>query len=303
MRTRLFIVTTLLITALALVFSGTSAPALAQGSDIPAFVVEGSAANGIVAPEALPTGIVSVTFANTDETVPFSPIVARLNEDVTLDDFFAALDAGGPDAALPLVSLLGGTEIAPQRSFEIIFDLRAGTHVIIDINQVPPLLTVFAAADMGETEMVAAPAADANIGLVDFAFGMPEEIEAGAHLWRIENFGQQWHEMAVFRLADGITPEDALGMLMAMPPGPDAVPENSASEDTAADDAGAMAPPFEMTFFWAPIFPQEHAWVSLDLEPGTYLVVCFLPDLMDGEMNHLAHGMVHTLVVTEAEAE
>jgi hypothetical protein len=44
----------------------------------------------------------------------------------------------------------------------------------------------------------------------------------------------------------------------------------------------------------------ERAWLDLDLPPGVYTVLCFLPDFASTPpKSHLEHGMVRTLTVTE----
>ena len=73
--------------------------------------------------------------------------------------------------------------------------------------------------------------------LVDFNFVLPEQIKAGAHTWKIENKGGQWHEMAIVKLNEGVTVEDVLAMMSQEPPeGP---------------------PPYEDVAFWAPWAPAK----------------------------------------------
>jgi hypothetical protein len=42
--------------------------------------------------------------------------------------------------------------------------------------------------------------------------------------------------------------------------------------------------------------PGAHAFVDLDLEPGEYGLICFLPDMKDGKP-HFHHGMVKKITV------
>jgi hypothetical protein len=53
-----------------------------------------------------------------------------------------------------------------------------------------------------------------------------------------------------------------------------------------------------------PISEGERAWLTFDMEPGTYVVGCPLPDmaaLMAGgePLSHLHHGMYQVITVTE----
>lgn len=59
-------------------------------------------------------------------------------------------------------------------------------------------------------------------------------------------------------------------------------------------------PPFEEMAFWAPMSAGQRAWMEVDLPPGIYTVLCFLPDFAsDPPTSHLEHGMVRTLTVSE----
>jgi hypothetical protein len=50
---------------------------------------------------------------------------------------------------------------------------------------------------------------------------------------------------------------------------------------------------------WAVMSPGEEAWVTYDLEPGTYAVVCVLPDETGSDHLHAELGMRQFVVVTE----
>jgi hypothetical protein len=111
-----------------------------EPAEIPAFTIE-STSEGIAIPDELPAGLVTLTFENNNEAA-IAPILARLNEDVTLDQFMEALSQG-PEAAIPLVSLLGGTEIEPEESFTITFDFKPGDHVLLEFNSEIPVIEPF----------------------------------------------------------------------------------------------------------------------------------------------------------------
>jgi hypothetical protein len=115
---------------------------------------------------------------------------------------------------------------------------------------------------------------------VDFSFAMPDKIATGPQVWQIENAGEQWHEMPILKLNEGVTIDDVLAMMAESGPGG---PEGP--------------PPFEIVAFWSPMGAGEKAWVTWDLPPGEYTVICFLPDLAGDMSPHVAHGMVRTLVV------
>ncbi len=232
------------------------------------------------APESVPTGPVELTLANDSEMDRFV-LLARLLEGATADQVMGLLAAGDDMGALALVSLHGGTMAPAGGSSTTTFDLKPGEYLVLaEADQAgeeeapPPLTTTFVAE--GESTMDA-PAAAVRAELADFAFVLPDAISAGPQLWEIVNTGQQWHEMGILVLDEGVTVEDLMGMMSAEEPsGP---------------------PPWQEIFFYPPIGAGERAWTEIDLPPGEYTVICFLPDVAGDYAPHFAHGMVRTLVV------
>lgn len=268
--------------------------ALVSGQDAapPAFVVE-LTEDGLTVPETATAGLVSASFVNSTEEVPLSAILARVNDDVTLDDLMTAMMEGGPEGMIPLVTLLGGSNIMPGQSVEAIVGLEAGQHILLNLAAEIPDVLPFVVAEDPYAEAEEAPEADVSLTLVDFAFGMPLEIEAGLQVWTIENKGTQWHETMIVKLAEGVTTDDLMPILMAFT-------EGDGPPDLAEAEGEAGPPPFEEVFFWMPMDADQQAWMALDLEPGSYAALCFLPDFETG-MSHLAHGMVQAFEVIEAE--
>lgn len=250
---------------------------------MPEVTVEASD-TALTVPAEMPAGLVAVTVKNSGQA-PHAPFFARLNEGVTQDQFMQALqtDESGA-AAIALVTLLGGAQAAPGASQRAVFNLKSGSHIALDFGegpgQGPPQMASFEVKS-NDGPAPAEPVATVNADLVDFQFALPDQIKAGAQTWQIENKGGQWHEMAIFKLNEGVTVDDLMAMMMSgeEPDGP---------------------PPFEQVAFWAPMSAGERAWLDLDLPPGTYTVLCFLPDFAsDPPTSHLEHGMVRTLTVTE----
>ena len=91
---------------------------------------------------------------------------------------------------------------------------------------------------------------------VDFAFeGLPAEIPAGPTSFEFTNDGEAAHEMAVFKLGEGVD----LDALLAS--------EEEPSEEDAQEVGFTFAPPGEGGVYLN----------ADDLQPGTYAVVCFIP--------------------------
>jgi uncharacterized cupredoxin-like copper-binding protein len=131
-----------------------------------------------------------------------------------------------------------------------------------------------AEADQPETtEAVDAVPAGTTITVStdDYTYdGLPQAVEAGTTTFVVDNVStEQGHEMAIFQNPDGL----------------------SFAEVAAGGPAGFEA-----------AFPDGHVILAgpgatseptaVELEPGTYEVVCFIPSTEDG-LAHFEHGM-HT---------
>ena len=111
----------------------------------------------------------------------------------------------------------------------------------------------------------------------DFSFEAPAKIEAGLVNITMENVGQEPHHVQMARINDGATLEQATNALQS--------------------DLGQF---FSLvTFTGGPglVDPGLSSNVTLDLQPGTYLLLCFMAG-HDG-VPHLAKGMMATTEVTE----
>ncbi len=253
--------------------TGGAAPAAeAAAAEIPVVTLSVTDA-GLQAPAEMPSGVVAVRVEGGDPEN--APMLARLNAGATMEQLGEALAQPDPMAALPLVSLLGG---AASVDGQVIYDLTPGDYVAVFFApDGPPLATPIVA---GEPSGATAPTPDISVSLVDFNFAMPDKIAAGPQVWQIENAGNQWHEMPILKLNEGVTVDDVMAMMAESGPGG---PEGP--------------PPFEMVAFWSPMGAGEKAWVTWDLPPGEYTVLCFLPDIAGDMSPHVAHGMVRTLTV------
>lgn len=256
--------------------AATTAPTATPAPSLPEVTVEVSDTAFIV-PANLPSGIVAVTLKNTGQNA-HAPILARLNAGETEDTFMTAL-AADVFQALELISLLGGQEIAPGMSQRVIYDFKPGDHLALEFpDDSAPWSAAFQVAAASGTA-VPEPAAAVSVDMQDFAFAMPDQITSGAHTWKISNSGAQWHELAIARLHEGVTMEAVMALIMAETP-----PEGP--------------PPYDEAGMWMPTSAGERAWVTFDLTPGTYAVLCFIPDSGSGK-SHTELGMAKLLTVTE----
>lgn len=105
--------------------------------------------------------------------------------------------------------------------------------------------------------------------------GVPDELPAGRYGFALENVGVEEHEMVLFRRNDGVTE----------------------SFEELAELGDAM---MEKVSFTGVAFggPDTTSYAAVDLEPGTYFLVCFIPvgGGQDGPP-HFLEGMQATLEV------
>lgn len=232
--------------------------------------------SAVTTPQSATPGITTITVTNSRQDSR-SLALARLNTGVTLEQFTQAL-AQGPEGAVELVALAAGLETPPGETQEVTVDLKEGTYVALGLpeNDDPPVVGTFpvSGAAAGQT---AEPEAVVSVDMRDFQFVMPEQVPAGEQTWEFTNSGNQWHHMVVLRLHEGVTQEDILAMIESgeEPQGP---------------------PPFDEVAYFGPQTQGERAWMDINLEPGNYTAICFLPDLATGE-SHAEKGMIRSFEV------
>jgi hypothetical protein len=112
------------------------------------------------------------------------------------------------------------------------------------------------------------PAADRTLTLVDYAFSFDAPLTSGSHAIRVVNGATQSHEIALFRL----------------------LPDKTMDDVVAWGGTYAGEPPMTAAGGVPAIRPGQEAVMHVDLTPGNYVALCFLPDANDG-MPHLVHGM------------
>ena len=109
----------------------------------------------------------------------------------------------------------------------------------------------------------------------DFEFvGLPDEVPAGMAVIRLSNEGENPHVVEISRIPDAAT----------------------TAEEIVADPEAAMGGGLiEMVSGGAFTEPGGVGYLSVELEPGRYLVTCMIPD--SENTPHAAHGMFHELTV------
>lgn len=119
------------------------------------------------------------------------------------------------------------------------------------------------------------PVGDLTLTLTNYKFTFSKPLTAGKHVIRVVNKGSQAHEAVMFRLEAGKTGVDIFkwvdGGMQGRPPG------------TPVGGIGPEA-------------PRKKNMLLVDLAPGKYALLCFMPDVKDGKP-HALHGMIYDFKV------
>jgi hypothetical protein len=208
--------------------------------------------------------------------------VARLEQGKTADDLLEALrdpgplpvwvrDAGGPGAPAPggesnaTVSLLPGTYVLAC----LIPSDDGISHLMKGMIRKVAVVETERPADV--------PVGDVAMTLHDYSFTLSDPLRAGTRIIEVRNEAAQDHEIELIRLAPGRTAQDVLAWLKDEEGPPPGVP------------LGGVAP----------LEPRGVSWFQPDLEPGRYMLICFVPDEKSCRA-HFTHGMLREIDVGSA---
>ncbi|HEX8243088.1 MAG TPA: hypothetical protein VF541_06325 [Longimicrobium sp.] len=233
------------------------------------------------APDEIPAGLVTFRLQNRGQNLHHMQVL-RLDDGKTLQDVFAALPTQGPPPAW--MHEVGGPNAPdPGGDSNATLLLQPGTYAIlcfVDIpDHVPHVMKGMAkqirVTPAPQPAAMTGPTGDVTMTLNDYSFALSKPLTAGPHTIRVENGAAQSHEVELIRLAPGKTVQDLMGWMENMQ-GP---PPASAIGGIAGMRQG------EVQSF------------SHDFTPGSYVLICFVPDARDGKP-HFMHGMVQSFTVS-----
>lgn len=266
-------------------------PAAAKPS---AFAIEATAQGkkkALEFPATVKAGLVTMTLKNSD-TVSRSPGIVRLLDGHTVEEFRKAVaeegapipdwieDGGGFAGVEPGATATVTQVLAPGR-YGISDDETEGGQgegtTYAELGAEGEFTVTGAASDV---ELPAQPATltATDDGAEEYGFEF-EGLKAGPNKVRFENTGKELHHAILFPIIKGKTIEDA--------------------EKAFASDGPPKGPPpvdFEKLVGTQVIDGGIAQNIELDLEAGSYAVVCFVQDRKGGKP-HVAQGMIDELVV------
>ncbi|MEP6732981.1 MAG: hypothetical protein ABJE10_20225 [bacterium] len=233
------------------------------------------------APKSIKSGPTTFRLVNDGKQLHHLSLV-KLAKGKTMADLVAAMKNPGPPPAW--VTDVGGPNPAvPGGAAEATLTLDAGDYVMLCFipsagETVPHMMKgmIGALTVTPDKNDASAPVPDATIRTSDFKFDVSKPLTAGHRVIEVVNDAAQSHEVVVIQLAPGKTMADVgtwaeKDMMKGPPPG---------------KPIGGMSG----------IAKGHTASFSVDLKPGKYGLICFIPDSKDGK-SHWVHGMTQELTV------
>jgi hypothetical protein len=241
-----------------------------------------------------------------------------LPEDVTFDDFMAMFAgppadtagaaegtpasepmaspvAGGGEPGLPewyyQPTWLGALPLMPGFTSQVILDLRPGTYVTWAGDpfslQAPVELRV--TGEAATPTAAEEPAAGATLTMFEYGFTFDGQLMPGQQVLKVTNVGAQPHFTVLVHPTEPVTKEQ-VGMLL------EAEMAGTPPADVAA--AAGVSNPDEWGFaaYAGTLSMGGVEWIPVDLEPGTYVLVCFVPEIGSG-IPHAYQGMYDVITV------
>jgi len=232
-----------------------------------------------VGPTALPAGMTTLTFTNDSDRDDDLFALVSIGGGRTLDDFFQVMGGlfSGEVLVVPdWISFVGGSPIGVDDSRTYTTFLSPGSYHLVSVGADAD--GPYAARGLVLPIEVEAPAVDFDVSvtLLDYEFVFDGDLVAGQQVLRVHNGANQVHEMIMFPLPPGMSVDDMLHAMM----------------DPEGGNEGG--PPGSMVQGMWVIDPDVTVYVTVDLVPGTYGILCFIPDA-DGP--HFMSGMVAEVTV------
>jgi uncharacterized cupredoxin-like copper-binding protein len=231
------------------------------------------------APDTIPAGVVTIDLVNRGKELHQAQMI-KLEDGKTADDVTKALQTPGPPPSW--IKFVGGPNgIAPGAEAHETSVLAPGSYAFLCLIPSPDgrmhaskgMIRPFQVTGSapGSSEL---PQGDVTMTLSDYSFTLSQPLTPGQHTIMVTNSGPQPHEVVLLRLAPGKQVEDFANWAETMKGPPPAEPLGGV---TLLDKGGRG------TF-------------TADLKPGTYGLICFVPDAKDGKP-HFTHGMMKTIKV------
>jgi hypothetical protein len=131
-----------------------------------------------------------------------------------------------------------------------------------------------------------------TVELVDYDFTISAGLQAGPQVWKVTNAGEHTHHLVLLK-ADASVTEGRIEQILQIEFG---VPGDAATPEGAEPGAAADATTLEDVAYAQALSPGRSEFISVDLEEGFYVAICFIPDPETGQP-HALMGMIEVFEV------
>ena len=243
--------------------------------------------NAIEGSDSLEAGFYTLNIGNESSLEP-DVVIGRLNEGASVEQALQAIEAliasfatgeGGAEAAQQIASALtvvGGPSI-PNTA---VIELEPGEYLAFSVGaneegQSHTSMGLHKEFTVTQSSTPAeAPQADLTVNMLEFAFTIPDEVQAGEQVCELQNVCEQIHHLLLMKIQEGKTMEDIMAFM-----------QNEEGE-----------PPVDEAGYVNVLSPNQRNFVTFDLEPGSYVAMCFVTDEETGQP-HVALGMIDAFTV------
>ena len=227
------------------------------------------------APKSITRGSTTFHLVNDGKQVHHLTIM-KLAAGKTMGDFAAAMKKPGPPPTW-VVSVGGPNAAVPGASADATVTLEPGNYVLLCFVPSPGETAPHVMKGMvraltvvpGKSSAVE-PVADVTVTLADYGFTVDKALTPGHHEVKVVNTAAQTHEVVLMELMPGKTMADM--------------------EKWIDKDMMKGAPPGRPIGGMSNIDKGRTGSFAVDLHPGHYGMICFVPDAKDGKP-HSMHGM------------
>jgi hypothetical protein len=259
---------------------------LLSGLGLPELEIIASSKESVIPAETV-AGPQLLSVRNETEGVVVSSITL-LPEGVTTDEYLAAVNREDIPEWVLDATIAGGFDQDPGRTSSAVIDLAPGTWTIAlvseDVEIANPVGTLTVTGEQDPTAAGAIPA-EVTIGLGAYVFDIPDTVTAGPQIWRIDNTHATLHHIIVLEVDRIYTGDEIMATI-----------EGTFTGSPVSDNFDLMTAPAPVAT--SAISEGVSIWIEVDLAPGYYVAMCFLPD-PGGEAPHAFMGMVDSFEVTE----
>ncbi len=261
----------------------TTAPSLLEGLGLPEIEVT-ITADGVTAPTEYVGGPALLIVNNQTDGYTVTAI-SQLPDGVSDEDYLDVLmNSSFPDWVAD-VDAAGGIDLPPQLTGMAVVNLSEGEWVIGVAGDEPianPIARLVATGS-GPDGLAESIPVDYEVELGAYVFGLPDQIEAGPAIWHLFNTHAVMHHIVLFKADRLFSVEEVEASIMSEMMG------------TPVPDGFSLTTA-EFIYGSAGITEGQETWLEIDLEPGAYVALCFLPD-PGGDMPHAMMGMIDTFEV------